>query len=404
VLIATGVVVAVAVVPAESQHLEFTPQIYVSASYTDNAFLSSEDSTDLQSDVYYSLGLNLPLARELEHGSLGLSYGLNIDRFQDFDELDNVNQRLGFSFSTATSSTSTFNLGLGYSFREDPFGLSDREQIEVENFDGPLFIVDRRLEGQQATINTGFSKQFSPRGSVQFFAGYSAYRSDEIEGDEARDDVEDRDQAGAGVGLSRTLSPYTSLGLSYGISGFDLHATGESLSHSLSMGWTRNVGDRLSTSFQIGAYYRDRVVEMVNEDGTSVTKDDVGVQGAFGLSRTLERYALSFSVSHRPSAGYVLVGTSTDTQVSFSLSPQYTERWAWGVSLRYGHRDPDLVDQNPIHSFQGGGSVHRSLGRKLGVSIGGDFHTQNEAEAAQYDIVTFRARLSLVFIPIVRSP
>jgi hypothetical protein len=404
VLIATGVVVGVAVSPAKSQSTRFEPQIHVSASYTDNAFLSSKESDQDRSDAYATLGLTLPLARDLEHGSLALSYSLSLDRFQDFDELDSLNHQLGFSFSTETSSTSAFNFGLGYSLTEDPFGSQDSQQIEVDGLDDPLFIVARRLESQHATANIGFSKQLSERGSLEFFAGYSANRTDEIESDEVLDDVEDRDGIGGGVGLTRMLSPHTSLGLQYGIQGFDLDVSGQSLTHSLGVGWSRAVQERSSVSLQVGAFYRDRVVVMVNEDDTAVVTDDIGIHGTFGFSKTLQRYALGFSASHQPSGGQVLVGTSTVSEATFSLSPLYTERWFWGVSLRYGHREPDLVDQNPIDSFQGGASVGRSLGRKLGLSLNGAFVTQNENQASQYDVVALRTSLSLVFQPLAGSP
>jgi hypothetical protein len=404
VLIATAVVVGVAGSPAKSQSITFEPQIHVSASYTDNAFLSSEDSDQERSDVYGTLGFTLPLSRELEHGSLGLAYSLNFNRFQDFDELDNLNQNLGFSFSTETSSTSSFNLGLGYSVSEDPFGSQDGQPVEVEGFDDPLFVVGRRLENQHAAANVGFSREFSPRGSVQFYAGYSTSRPDEIESDEDLGDVEDRDEIGGGLGVSRTLSEYASVALQYGIQGFDLDVSGQSLSHSLGVGWSRAVQERSSVSLQIGVFYRDRVVVMVNEDEPAVETDDVGIHGTFGYGKTFQRYALGLSASHQPSAGHVLVGTSTVSEVTFSLSPLYTERWFWSISLRYGHRDPDLVDQNPIDSFQGGVSVGRSLGRKLGFSLNGAFITQNENQANQYDVVAFRTSMSLVFHPLARSP
>jgi hypothetical protein len=399
ILIATAVAFGGAVIPAESQSIRFDPQIGVSASYTDNAFLAN-DSEAAQSDLVAGLGITLPLSREFEHGSLGLSYSLNFDRFQDFDELDTLNHRLGFSFSTQTSSTSAFDLGLGYSRNEDPFASQAGEPVQVDDFDDPLFIVGRRLEVEQGTAGAGFSHQFSTRGSVQLFAGYSATRSDEVDGDDAVGDVEDRDSIGGGVGLSRALSEHTSLDLVYGISGFDLDVSGQSLSHSLGVGWSREVEERISVSFQIGAYYRDRVVETVNADDTTVEDDDVGFQGSFALNKTLQRYALGLSASHQPSAGHILVGTSTDTQVAFSLSPLYTERWYWSTSLRYGHRDPDLVDDNPIESFQAGVSLGRSLGRKLGLSLSGDFITQDESNADLYDVVAMRARLSLSFRPL----
>ena len=137
--------------------------------------------------------------------------------------------------------------------------------------------------------------------------------------------------------------------------GFDLEMSGQSLSHSLGVGWSRDVEERLSVSFQIGVFYRDQVVETVIADDVSVEESDVGIHGSFALDKTLEHYGLSFSASHRPSAGDVLVGTSTDTEVSFSLSPLYTDRWSWSLSLRYGHRVPDLADQNPLDSFEVGG-------------------------------------------------
>ena len=71
----------------------------MSASYVDNAFLSSEGSEDAQFDVYSTLGIVLPYSRQFAHGSLGLSYGLSLQRYQDFDELDNLNHDLNFSFS-----------------------------------------------------------------------------------------------------------------------------------------------------------------------------------------------------------------------------------------------------------------------------------------------------------------
>ena len=47
--------------------------------------------------------------------------------------------------------------------------------------------------------------------------------------------------------------------------------------------------------------------------------------------------------------------------------------------------------------------MQRHLGRKLGISLSGDFVTQSESDADQQDVSALRTSLSLVFHPIVRS-
>jgi hypothetical protein len=122
------------------------------------------------------------------------------------------------------------------------------------------------------------------------------------------------------------------------------------------------------------------------------------------LDKTLAQYSLNFSASHRPSAGDVLVGTSTDTIAAFSVSPVYIERWSWGLSLRYGHRTPDLAAQNPLDSIDLEGSVGRALGRRAGLGLSSSLLTQEERGGDELDIVTWRTTLSLSFSPFGRSP
>ena len=82
--------------------------------------------------------------------------------------------------------------------------------------------MGRRLDTEHGSVRLGFDQQVSTRWSVQLFASYAESMSDEIEGDESLDDVEDRDEIGGGVGVSRTLSADTSLGLKYTVRAFDL--------------------------------------------------------------------------------------------------------------------------------------------------------------------------------------
>ena len=148
----------------------------------------------------------------------------------------------------------------------DPFGTQDSEQIEIDGgHDDPLFIVGRRLDTQHGSARVGFDQQLSPRWSVNLSASYAESLSDEIEGDESFDDVEDRDDLGGGVGLSRTLSAGYVARPDYTVRP-RARITGQSLTHSLGVGVNRRLGERLSVSFQIGAYYRDQVAETVNGD------------------------------------------------------------------------------------------------------------------------------------------
>jgi hypothetical protein len=285
----------------------------------------------------------------------------------------------------------------------DPFGTKDSESIPIDGGpEDPLFIVGRRLDTERGSVRLGFDKQFSTLWSVQFFASYAASLSDEIEGDESFGDVEDRDDLGGGVGLSRTLSSHTSLNLSYTVRAFDLEVSGESLTHLFGGGLTHQLGEQLSVSFQIGVFYRDEVNQSLNPDDVITEESDVGFFGGFSLTKTLANYVLGLSASHQPSAGDILVGTSTNTEVGLSLSPLSTYRWYWALSLRFGYRDPDITDQNPLQSSDLNGSVGRSLGRKVSVSLNSSLLYQIESGASELDISTWRTTLALGFRPFAR--
>ena len=323
VLIATGVVVSVAVSPAESQSLGFYPQVHVSASYTDNAFLSSNESDQDQSDVYYTLGFALPLARDLEHGSLGLFYGVNLERFQDFDELDNLNHHLYFSFSTQTSSTSAFDLGLGYSVNEDPFASQDTGQIEV---DGSSTIrcsssdADSSETRRQSTSVSTSSSRHEGR-----FSSSPAIRPtdpDEIDSDEALGDVEDRGRSRRWGGtVAGALGPaYVARGCSTGFTASISKCRASHCPTRWELAGSRAVEERLSVSFSIGVFYRDQVVvEMVNADGMNIVESDVGIHRKLWIEQDAPALRPEL-FSESPTFGRARLGGNLDQYRGFFLA------------------------------------------------------------------------------------
>ena len=348
--------------PVRAQRTRFNPRFSLSLFRSDNIDLLGAER---RRDSGLTLGLALPVSRDLENGSLSFDYNTSFDKYDEFEELDNLSHRLRLSVTKDPSRNSSVQAQVGYSLTQDQ-GLAESPN------DADLFLTPR-TERETVSLDFSYRKRFRSRWEWGFAGGFRDWSFDEIEGfesDAPPTQLENRTEFSGAVTLARLLSESSAFGFSYSYRTFDLELSGEESVQAGSLVYRRQLEERLSLAVAVGGFLSTGTTAQ----GPGGSSDDSrsGVQGTLNLSRNWRRTGLSLVIGHTPSAGNDRLGTSTNSTLGLSLTSRATRRWNWGLSARYALRDPNDTQEPTIDTLafgaNAGARVHRALSLQLGIN------------------------------------
>ena len=88
-------------------------------------------------------------------------------------------------------------------------------------------------------------------------------------------------------------------------------------------------------------------------------------RGGVSFTRTGRRTSFTFFADRSSSAGGSLMGTSTDTTATVTVSNLRTIRWSWSVAARYVLRQPTRSDMSNVETISGEFAFGRRIGKSL---------------------------------------
>lgn len=392
------------------QKVLFQPELFVGGSYTDNALLVGEQENET---AIYRMGAIFPLTRIYPGGRFTLSYAPIYERFEDFDELNNLNHRANLGWSAKPSKRSTFGLRARYARIQD-----DR----AANLRRPVPFLRKPLSRELAAADLSFGRRFAQRWNWSGGVGFSNWSLDPIEEEPTPEieeeptpeidedltrDFEDRQEARARIGLSWGQTPGFKVGGQYAVRRFDLDVSGEETAHLVSLTVDGTAKDRFKLSFGVGGFLTEGDSDEPDiADGTDASDDsddsDRGAQGWLTLSRTFSENTLILTLSHRPSVGGTRLGTSELSTADLGIHGSTGEVWYWGLFGRYGRRDPRLTQGTEIEIFGGDGYVERRFQKVVGLRLGAGYAKQS-ADIPEQEGDVFRGNLTLLIYPLART-
>lgn len=384
----SSLVAGIGVTPLAAQRTVFNPEVSLEQGYTDNVGYNGTDGT---SDSVTRLGLLLPVVRTWPTGNFDFSYAPSAERFADTDSLDNEAHRLRFSLRNQPTRRSNLNFDTSFE--------SSQVQGRVASLDGADLVTTARTERDLLRAAFGYGTRISTRWAWNGNLDYADSSYDLID-DFAPGlvDVEDRREYGAGLQISRELSTTTSVGVGYRWQRFDLDLSGEETVHSLSATLQRTLSRVMELRAALGGFTSsgDALAAPGEDDSRS------GVQASLGLDRTFRTLRLGLDLSHAPSSGGSLGGTSTDTAFGAALSPTNTGNWSWSTAARLALRDPAIDGEEDVRSVAFEGSVERYFARMLGMRLRAGQVDQSSDDPAR-DARYYSATLGLVWYPLGRT-
>lgn len=365
--------------PARGGEVLFQPEIFTGASYTDNALNVGEGDNET---AIYRLGATFPLTAKSPRGRFRLSYSPIYERFEDFEELDNLSHYAALGWTIQPKERTAFGLRARWSRFQDHRG-AERGRTAV--------FLREPLTRELAAVDLNFGHPISPRWRWRGGAGFSNWSFEPVD-EESTLTFEDRQEVRARLGLTRQRSPGLSIGGEYGVRRFDLESSGRETAHSLSLTVDRHIERWFDLRFGIGGFVTE---------GDSETSES-GVQGWLNLSRTYHDYTFSLLATHRPSVGGSRVGTADLSTASLGVDGDVADAWYWGVHGRWARREPRLEMQPRIQSVSGDGYIERRFAQLVGIVLGLGYAEQTSDDPAQEGDV-YRADLSLVLYPLGRT-
>lgn len=365
---------------AWAQTVLFQPELFVGASYTDNALVLGTEENET---LIYRAGAILPLTRNYPRGRFRLSYSPVYERFEDFEELDHLSHRATLGWTARPSERSNFGFNARWArFQDDRSAEGSRR----------LLFLREPLERETAAVDLSVGRRIGRRWRWSGGAGYSTWSFEPVD-ETSTATFEDRDETRGSLGLARILKPGFTVGAQYGIRRFDLEVTGEATAHTLSLTVDRTVQDRFKLAFGIGGFVTE---------GDTESSEGEGVQGWLTVSRTFREHTLSLTGTHRPSVGGSRLGTAEVSSATLGLDGTVAESWHWGLYGRYGRRDPDLEQEVRIDSVGADAYLERRFREVVGILLGLGYAEQTADDLAQEGDV-FRGNLSLVLYPLGRT-
>lgn len=386
----------------------FQPELFVGAGYTDNALLV--DTAESNESLIYRMGAHLPFTRTYPGGRFTFSYSPTYERFQDFEELDNLNHRAALGVTGKPSERSNIGLRARYARLQDDRTANRRR---------PIVFLRQPLSRELGAVDLTFGRKFAQRWKWKGGVGYSQWRFEPIEEDVPEtvppeeelppELLEDKREARARLGLSWALDSGFSIGGEYGIRRFDLDVTGEETAHLVSLIVDHTVKNRFKASFGVGGYLtEDSSEEPIDpvdpvDPAASEDESDTGAQGWLTLSRTYDqdtsKNTLTLTLTHRPHIGGTELGTSELSTAALGVDGKVGDAWFWSLFGRYARRDPTLALEGLIESFGADGYVERRIRRVVGLRLGAGYVDQT-ADNPEREGEVFRGNFTVVLYPL----
>jgi hypothetical protein len=344
---------------ATAQRTTFDPQVNVGLFSTNNVAITRENP---RSDWGMRVGLILPVVRQLDRGSLSFTYSPWVELFRESDTFNNVSHRMRLGLATAPTLDSSLNLTAAYSKTQD--------QGIIDSTDPSDLFLTQRTDRQRTSLDLVYGDQLRNRWNWGFSVGGSIWNYDKVidaEDGVDRIPLEDRSEVRSSIQLTRSLSPTTAIGLSYGYRQFDLEFSGDENSQSVSFVFQKDVEERLSLEFSLGGFRNTGEAVTGPLDPSSGSRS--GVQGQFRLTRLWRKSTMAIVAGHRPSSGGARIGTSVNSFVGLSYGNRGDQVWSWSLYTRVARRDPSNEVQRVVNSVALGGGVGRRLNRKTTIRM-----------------------------------
>ena len=376
---------AIATAPALAQRrTEFDPSISLLWWHTDNVDVVAEGApADSAADSYTTLGVALPLTKNMHWGSVGLSYLGSYTRYDANSVYDNLAHTAHGSLTTNLGRGGRLTGELFYSLTQDqgiPERIGDDDQFltvrTTRTFYGGALRYDRSVR----------------RSVIASWIRVSHSVFDPIE-DTSLPDIpgvvqllpENRTLVSGSFEYRHLFSRRFSLGPRYDIGYADLERSANDTYHTFSAAFGYKVSEHFSFDGALGATFRSTAGDL--EQGLR-GEDETGV--AWILTVRIDpplaavqsgKIKLGLDVGISPSGGGALEGTSTNSYVRVYLaSGAYVSRWSWDVGVRYTRRDSTLDTAPTVSSAGLEGSVQYGLGNLVSARLGAGWYEQLDSQ------------------------
>ncbi len=353
--VATLAMAAIGAWPAEAQRTKFDPRLGLSYFYRSRVNYFGEQAQD---DSSLRLNLALPVTRQYQKGSLAFIYQTHLEKFEEFDQLDDLGHRLTLDFGWRPSQRSSLNLGAQYRIR--------RDQLDPTSVDTVDLLAFRQLQREQGNFNLGYGRQIGKRWSANVGGRAGVYRFHEIVDDPPEEplDTEDRSEIAGTAGVSRRFSDKSSLGFSVGARQFDLDRSGRQDAVSASLVYSREVVEKSSISLRIGGF-RMQTGQFVEDEQQTRT----GVQGSLSINRQFRYVVGMLTASHAPNVGGARLGTAVVSHVQLGLTDSHFRNWGWSLHARMGYRDPNDPEVVEVQTLTTSAGINLKLQKYLGLNF-----------------------------------
>jgi len=370
-----------------SVQAEFIPSLSLNAAYIDN--VNYVGNLENASAYEARLSANLPWYWQSKRTEYHFSYSPMAVANSDFSDLDRLEHRLRFS--------STTQAGRPSHFRSEVNLAKTQAQGDPRSLDDSDLILDDRTDRTLGRVELTYSRRTSQRWRAYGIASaaFSEYKPlDDSDSEETIDDKRYEYQLAGGFG--HDLSQKSEIGARLGVRKYDLNTTGDETVADVNATWDYDVAEQLQVKLVAGVYHRKQDKSGDTPDAQGGTQ--TGMNLRFNLERQYRAMILAFNVSHSPSAGGSLGGTSTNTTVQLNLSSPSVNVWDWETAIRYAHRDPTAATSATVQNVSLGGRVEREVSRYFGIDLG-LLAVNQESDNEFEDTTYWTAALGLVWHP-----
>lgn len=375
--------------PAAAQETTFHPELFLEQAYNSN--LLTQPAGEETGDSITRVGVELPVRRNWQSGSLSFLYQPSYEWYSDNDDLNHDEHRARFGVTAEPARRSTLDYGLMWSQTQSQGTIDDADL-------GDTVLVPRSERDHVSTrlrFDRDFRQRMAWRAAVE--ASRNTYTLLEDPGaDPTTAGLEDRAQYAGLFGLDRATSRKDRLGVEARWDFYDLESTGDETVAQLSLTWNRAVPESYEASFRIGGFRREN---QPGEIGVPLDSDEEsGVTFAAGVAKLFPRSRLALLGSHGPSAGGAVVGTSTNTAAALTWAGSPNLRWDWALSSAYTLREPTDPDSPDLETLGGTGRIEWRPGRRAALRLAASY-TERATDDPALDATVFVGTLGVVWYP-----
>lgn len=378
---------AILAVPAGAQ-ITFNPGLSLGRGYTDNV-VYVETQQDSESSATTSLGLVAPLRLDSPRGSFGVTYDLDLTRYDERSEADNTAHSLRLDHRWKSRRGAALNVRSTYTRSEEQLASRLLSSEPGDPDTGDAFqTVTERTDRDVVTAALGYDWPVGKRWRLGAGVNGGITRVD------GGSTVEDRDNYGASFRGKRATSPRTDAGWSYVFSHSESPTAGDNDFHNLQLTYDHDFTRR----FNLGL--RGGVLRVVPETGEDETRATVGLDLRFNDDLTLGPVRFDYTAGVSPSTVGAEIGNSLNTRLSASISGVTVYPWNWRVTASYLRRDPfDEQISAETETVSARAAVERRVGRTVGARLTTSWADQT-SDDSQREASFYSAIISVVVYPL----